>query len=42
MDSLRRFKRVSIDYGRKELRFQLASSQLPQPLQAGLTPPLDG
>jgi hypothetical protein len=42
MDSLRRFTRVSIDYGRKELRFQLANSQLPQPLQAGLTPPLDG
>lgn len=42
MDSLRRFTRVSIDYGRKELRFQLASTQLPQPLQAGLTPPLMG
>ena len=42
MDSLRRFTRVSIDYGRKELRFQLASTQLPQPLQAGLPPPLMG
>lgn len=41
MDSLRRFTRVSIDYGRKELRFQLASS-LPLPLEAGLTPPLMG
>jgi len=42
MDSLRRFTRVSIDYGRKELRFQLANAQLPQPLQAGLPPPLMG
>ena len=42
MDSLRRFTRVSIDYGRKELRFQLASAQLPLPLQAGLPPPLMG
>jgi predicted aspartyl protease len=42
MDSLRRFTRVSIDYGRKELRFQVASTQLPQPLQAGLPPPLMG
>ena len=42
MDSLRRFTRVSIDYGRKELRFQLANAQLPQPLQAGLTPRLMG
>ncbi|MGH8180905.1 MAG: retroviral-like aspartic protease family protein [Steroidobacteraceae bacterium] len=42
MDSLRRFTRVSIDYGRKELRFQLANAQLPQPLQAALPPPLMG
>lgn len=42
MDSLRRFTRVSIDYGRKELRFQLANAQLPPPLQAGLPPPLMG
>lgn len=34
MDSLRRFTRVSIDYGRKELRFELASTAAPQPLQA--------
>jgi hypothetical protein len=42
MDSLRRFTRVSIDYGRKELRFQLARTQLPSSLQAGLPPPLAG
>jgi predicted aspartyl protease len=42
MDSLRRFSRVSIDYGRKELRFQLARTQLPSSLQAGLPPPLAG
>ena len=42
MDSLRRFSRVSIDYGRKELRFDLASARLPQILEAGLPPPLAG
>jgi predicted aspartyl protease len=42
MDALRRFARVSIDYGRKELRFELASAPVPQPLQAGLAPPLTG
>jgi predicted aspartyl protease len=42
MDSLRRFRRVSIDYGRKELRFELASTRLTLPLQAGLPPPLAG
>lgn len=42
MDSLRRFTRVSIDYGRKELRFQLASAQLPPSLEAGLPQPLAG
>lgn len=39
MDCLRRFSRVSIDYGRKELRFEVASAQ-PMPLQAGLSRPL--
>ena len=42
MDCLRRFARVSIDYGRKELRFELAKARLPQPLEAGLTQPLLG
>jgi predicted aspartyl protease len=42
MDCLRRFRRVSIDYGRKELRFEVASAGLAQPLQAALTPPLAG
>lgn len=42
MDCLRRFSRVSIDYGRKELRFEVASAQIPQTLQAGLSPPLLG
>ena len=42
MDCLRRFARVSIDYGRKELRFEVASAQVVQPLQAGLPLPLDG
>lgn len=42
MDSLRRFARVSIDYGRKELRFEVASAQARLPLQAGLPPPLAG
>jgi len=39
MDCLRRFSRVSIDYGRKELRFEVASAQAPPPLQAGLPRP---
>jgi predicted aspartyl protease len=42
MDCLRRFRKVSIDYGRKELRFDVASAQLPQPLEAGLPRPLAG
>jgi hypothetical protein len=42
MDCLRRFARVSIDYGRKEVRFRLASTQPPLPLQASLPPPLAG
>ena len=42
MDCLRRFRRVSIDYGRKELRFELASMRFTQPLQAELSPPLAG
>lgn len=42
MDCLRRFARVSIDYGRKELRFEVAKSQLVPPLEAGLSPPLMG
>ena len=42
MDCLRRFARVSIDYGRKELRFEVASAPAVQPLQAGLPPPLEG
>jgi predicted aspartyl protease len=42
MDCLRRFARVSIDYGRKEVRFRLASAQRPLPLQASLPPPLAG
>jgi len=42
MDCLRRFRKVSIDYGRKELRFEVASARLPQPLQAGLPQPLVG
>ena len=42
MDCLRRFRRVSIDYGRKELRFELASTGFAQPLQAALPLPLDG
>jgi predicted aspartyl protease len=42
MDCLRRFARVSIDYGRKELRFELASTRSPQILEAGLPPPLAG
>ena len=42
MDCLRRFARVSIDYGRKELRFELASTRMPRILEAGLPPPLAG
>ena len=42
MDCLRRFARVSIDYGRKELRFELASAGAPRILEAGLPPPLAG
>ena len=42
MDCLRRFRRVSIDYGRKELRFELANARLTLPLQAELPPPLAG
>jgi hypothetical protein len=40
MDCLRRCARVSIDYRRRELGFELASAQLPQPLQAAVWPPL--
>ena len=40
MDCLRRFRRVSIDYGRKELRFEVAQAQSVQPLEAGLPSPL--
>jgi hypothetical protein len=40
IDCLRRCARVSIDYRHKELRFELASAQLPQPLQAAVWPPL--
>ena len=42
MDCLRRFARVSIDYGRKELRFEVASTRALQPLEAALPPPLVG
>lgn len=42
MDCLRRFARVSIDYGRKELRFELAGNWTPRILEAGLPPPLAG
>ncbi|MGH8328239.1 MAG: retroviral-like aspartic protease family protein [Steroidobacteraceae bacterium] len=42
MDCLRRFARVSIDYGRKQIGFEVASSQIVQPLQAGLSPPRMG
>jgi predicted aspartyl protease len=42
MDCLRRFARVSIDYRRKELRFELASTLAPQPLEAELSRPLSG
>jgi len=42
MDCLQRFSRVSIDYGRKELRFEIASAQPAQPLQARLRGPLLG
>lgn len=42
MDCLRRFRKVSIDYGRKELRFEVASTTLPQPLEAALPRPIAG
>jgi predicted aspartyl protease len=42
MDCLRRFARVSIDYRRKELRFELANNRVPQILEAALPPPLAG
>ena len=42
MDCLRRFRKVSIDYGRKELRFEVASAALPQPLEAALPRPIAG
>jgi hypothetical protein len=42
MDSLGRFARVTIDYGRKELCFEVASARQPLPLEAGLAPPLAG
>jgi len=42
MDCLRRFRKVSIDYGRKELRFEVASAGLQPPLEAALSPPLAG
>ncbi|HTX06149.1 MAG TPA: retroviral-like aspartic protease family protein [Steroidobacteraceae bacterium] len=42
MDCLRRCARVTIDYRRKELRFEIASAHLPQPLEAGLPRPLAG
>lgn len=42
MDCLRRFRKVSIDYGRKELRFDVASATLPQPLEAALPRPIAG
>jgi hypothetical protein len=42
MDCLRRFRRVTIDYGREELRFEVASAGLAQPLQAALSLPLAG
>jgi predicted aspartyl protease len=42
MDCLRRCARVSIDYRRKELRFETASAPMPQRLEAALPPPLAG
>ncbi|MGH8288851.1 MAG: retroviral-like aspartic protease family protein [Steroidobacteraceae bacterium] len=42
MDCLRRCSRVTIDYRHKELSFEMASAQLPQPLEAGLPQPLAG
>ncbi len=42
MDCLRRFQRVTIDYGRKELCFEIARAQMPPALEAGLAPPLTG
>lgn len=42
MDCLRRCARVSIDYRRKEVRFELAGMGLPAPLQAALPRPIAG
>ena len=42
MDCLRRFARVSIDYGRKELRFEVASAREALPLEAALQQPRAG
>ena len=42
MDCLRRCARVTIDYRHKELSFEMASAELPQPLEAGLPRPLAG
>lgn len=42
MDCLRRFARVSLDYRRKELRFEVASARAVQPLEAELFMPPDG
>lgn len=42
MDCLRRCARVSIDYGRKELLFEVASARSPPALRAGLPPPAAG
>lgn len=42
MNCLQRFARVSIDYGRKEIGFEFASSQMVPPLQAALSPPRMG
>jgi gag-polyprotein putative aspartyl protease len=39
MDCLHRFERVTIDYGRRELRFEIASTQPAPTLEAGLPPP---
>ncbi|MGH8169312.1 MAG: retroviral-like aspartic protease family protein [Steroidobacteraceae bacterium] len=42
MDCLRRFARVTVDYRRKELRFELASAGAVQPLEAELSQPMTG
>jgi predicted aspartyl protease len=42
MDCLRRFARVSIDYGRKELHFEVASARAVRPLRAALPPTVVG